>query len=70
MAATATIPRSVRGVLTVSEARAEAPFPVSEATIYRWLRDGMIEGVRIGGRVFIRDSAWETFLEECGLGEK
>ena len=37
--------------------------PISKATLYRWLRNGIIPSIRIGGRVFIEKEALDRLLK-------
>ena len=50
------------GTKTVEQAA--ALFGVSPRTVYRWRREGLLEGVRIGNFIVFRDEEIERFNTE------
>lgn len=42
---------------------------IAMGTFYRWIRNGRLYTVRLGGRVFVPLSALEALIENCLRGE-
>ncbi len=57
-------------LVSVGEFLNRLPFPVSKPTLYRWLRNGLIPSIRIGGKIFVEDVAIDEILESRCSGVK
>jgi excisionase family DNA binding protein len=44
-------------------------FKVSRYTIYKWINEGKIQGVRIGGNIRIVKSSFDSFIQPIKAGE-
>lgn len=54
------MPTNYHNLLTLAQAAARAER--SERTVCRWIRDGQLVGVRLGGRWFVHQQALEDHL--------
>jgi excisionase family DNA binding protein len=43
---------------------------VSRTTLYRWVKEGTIPNVRVGKKIFVRESTIEAWLESKERGTK
>ena len=51
---------------TMTPRQAAALLAVSDGTVRRWLAEGRLPGVRVGGRLRVEPEALETFVRSAG----
>ena len=59
------MPRAVRDWITLAEAAAifaDANIPISKSTLARWARDGRLQSIRPGRRVYVRRAQIRAML--------
>ncbi len=61
-------PLTVRTAQLLVERELSVPFP--RATLYRMLRDGRIDSIRLGNRILIPRPALQEFVQRCRDGER